>query len=129
MCLAVVAGILSQAIRVPHQACITKDNVPISIDFLVYRQVVDPISSVIAVPNFAGASQGIAAATLRAVIGDIVLDDVVVKREHQCKPPHQALRRHRALGSEGHRCRDPRDPAAAGGAGCHEPGSARAGRQ
>jgi regulator of protease activity HflC (stomatin/prohibitin superfamily) len=68
-------------IEVPHQSCITKDNVPISIDFLVYRQVVDAVASVVAVTNFAGASQGIAATTLRAVIGDIPLDDVLARRE------------------------------------------------
>jgi regulator of protease activity HflC (stomatin/prohibitin superfamily) len=68
-------------IEIPHQSCITKDNVPISIDFLVYRQVVDPMASVVAVANFAGASQGIAATTLRAVIGDIPLDDVLARRE------------------------------------------------
>ena len=68
-------------IEVPHQSCITKDNVPLSVDFLVYRQVVDAVASVVAVTNFAGASQGIAATTLRAVIGDIVLDDVLARRE------------------------------------------------
>ena len=68
-------------IEVPHQSCITKDNVPISIDFLVYRQVVDAVASVVAVTNFAGAAQGIAATTLRAVIGDIPLDDVLARRE------------------------------------------------
>ncbi len=50
-------------------------------DFLVYRQVIDAVASVIAVTNFASASQGIAATTLRAVIGDIVLDDVLARRE------------------------------------------------
>jgi regulator of protease activity HflC (stomatin/prohibitin superfamily) len=68
-------------IEVPHQTCITKDNVPLQIDFLVYRQVIDAVASVIAVTNFASASQGIAATTLRAVIGDIVLDDVLARRE------------------------------------------------
>src|SRR5947208_558487 len=68
-------------IEVPHQTCITKDNVPLQIDFLVYRQVIDAVSSVLAVINFASASQGIAATTLRAVIGDIVLDDVLARRE------------------------------------------------
>jgi len=66
---------------VPHQTCITKDNVPLQIDFLVYRQVIDAVASVVAVTNFASASQGIAATTLRAVIGDIVLDDVLARRE------------------------------------------------
>jgi regulator of protease activity HflC (stomatin/prohibitin superfamily) len=68
-------------IEVPHQTCITKDNVPLQIDFLVYRQVIDAVASVVAVTNFASASQGIAATTLRAVIGDIVLDDVLARRE------------------------------------------------
>jgi regulator of protease activity HflC (stomatin/prohibitin superfamily) len=68
--------------EVPHQSCITKDNVSIQIDFLIYRQVLDPVASVVAVTNFAGASQGIAATTLRALIGDIPLDDVLAKREH-----------------------------------------------
>jgi regulator of protease activity HflC (stomatin/prohibitin superfamily) len=68
-------------IEVPHQTCITKDNVQLQIDFLVYRQVVDAVASVVAVTNFASASQGIAATTLRAVIGDISLDDVLARRE------------------------------------------------
>ena len=42
----------------------------------------DPLFSVVQVRNFAGASQGIATTTLRAVIGDIVLDDVLAQREH-----------------------------------------------
>jgi regulator of protease activity HflC (stomatin/prohibitin superfamily) len=68
-------------LEVPKQTCITKDNAPIDIDFLIYWKVVDPESSVIKVGNFAGASQGIATTTLRAVIGDIPLDDVLAKRE------------------------------------------------
>ena len=68
-------------IEVPQQTCITKDNAPISIDFLVYSKVFDPEESVTAVTNFSGASQALAATTLRAVIGDIPLDDVLAKRE------------------------------------------------
>ncbi|MCD6519411.1 MAG: SPFH/Band 7/PHB domain protein [Anaerolineae bacterium] len=68
-------------LEVPSQTCITKDNAPIDIDFLIYWKVVDPVASVIRVGNFAGASQGIATTTLRAVIGDIMLDDVLAKRE------------------------------------------------
>jgi regulator of protease activity HflC (stomatin/prohibitin superfamily) len=70
-----------QFLQIPHQTCITKDNAPISIDFLIYWQVVDVVASVIHVANFAGASQGLATTTLRAVIGDIPLDDVLAQRE------------------------------------------------
>lgn len=68
-------------LEVPHQTCITKDNAPISIDFLIYSRVLDPIASVVQVQDFAGASQGIATTTLRAVVGDIPLDDVLAKRD------------------------------------------------
>lgn len=71
-----------QFLEVPHQSTITRDNAGISVDFLIYWKVVDPIASVVAVGNFAGASQGIATTTLRAVIGDIMLDDVLAQREH-----------------------------------------------
>jgi regulator of protease activity HflC (stomatin/prohibitin superfamily) len=70
-----------QFVQVPHQTCITRDNAPVAIDFLIYMYVVDAISSVIQVQNYAGAAQGIATTTLRAVIGDIALDDVLAKRE------------------------------------------------
>ncbi|MHB0877776.1 MAG: SPFH domain-containing protein, partial [Anaerolineae bacterium] len=68
-------------LEVPKQTCITKDNAPIDIDFLIFWRVIDPVVSVVQVGNFAGASQGIATTTLRAVIGDIPLDDVLAKRE------------------------------------------------
>jgi regulator of protease activity HflC (stomatin/prohibitin superfamily) len=66
---------------VPRQTCITKDNAPISIDFLIYWKVTDLVQSVVQVQNFAGATQGIATTTLRSVVGAISLDDVLAKRE------------------------------------------------
>jgi regulator of protease activity HflC (stomatin/prohibitin superfamily) len=68
-------------IEVPSQTSITKDNAPISIDFLIYWRIVDPYRSVVEVQNFDGALQNIATTTLRAVVGDILLDDVLSKRE------------------------------------------------
>jgi regulator of protease activity HflC (stomatin/prohibitin superfamily) len=70
-----------QFLQIPHQTCITKDNAPIDVEFLIYWRVVNPEDSVIQVANFAGASQGIATTTLRAVVGDIDLDEVLSKRE------------------------------------------------
>src|SRR3989304_2385903 len=68
-------------LEIPQQTCITKDNAPISIDFLIYSRVTDPTASVVQVQDFYGASQGIATTTLRALVGDILLDDVLAKRE------------------------------------------------
>ena len=68
-------------IEVPSQTVITRDNAPIDIDFLIYWRIVDPLSSLINVADFAGALQGIATTTLRAVAGDMLLDDVLSKRD------------------------------------------------
>ena len=68
-------------IEVPSQTTITKDNAPINIDFLIYWRIAEPLKSVVNVVDFAGALQGIATTTLRAVIGDILLDDVLSKRD------------------------------------------------
>ena len=57
-------------LEIPRQDSITKDNAPINIDFLVYSKVFDPQTTVTAVTDFTGASQALAATTLRAVIGD-----------------------------------------------------------
>jgi regulator of protease activity HflC (stomatin/prohibitin superfamily) len=70
-----------QYLEVPRQTCITKDNASISIDFLVYWKVTEPVQSVVQVKDFGGATRGIAMTTLRAVVGDIILDDVLAKRE------------------------------------------------
>lgn len=76
------ADLREQFLEVPHQTTITKDNAGISVDFVIYQKVIDPVASVIQVGNFAGAAQTIATTTLRAVIGDILLDDVLAQREH-----------------------------------------------
>ncbi|HJW49501.1 MAG TPA: SPFH domain-containing protein [Candidatus Limnocylindria bacterium] len=68
-------------VEIPQQTCITKDNAPITIDFLIYQRVDQAADSVLKVQNFRTAVQGIATTTLRAVIGDIPLDDVLAKRE------------------------------------------------
>jgi len=68
-------------LEVPHQTAITKDNAPVDIDFLIYYKVVDASASIVQVQNFTGASVGLATTTLRAVVGDIPLDELLSKRE------------------------------------------------
>ena len=70
-----------QYLEIPHQTAITKDNAPISIDFIIFYKVMDPSMSVLTVQNFAGAALNLAATTLRSVVGDMPLDDVLSKRE------------------------------------------------
>jgi regulator of protease activity HflC (stomatin/prohibitin superfamily) len=77
----VKVDVREQFIEVPSQTTITKDNAPINVDFLIYWRIVEPLRSVVNVANFAGALQGVATTTLRAVIGDISLDEVLSRRE------------------------------------------------
>jgi regulator of protease activity HflC (stomatin/prohibitin superfamily) len=70
-----------QYLEVPHQTAITADNAPISIDFIIFYKVIDPEMSVLAVEHFRGAALNVAATTLRSVVGDMPLDDVLSKRE------------------------------------------------
>jgi regulator of protease activity HflC (stomatin/prohibitin superfamily) len=68
-------------LEVSRQTCITKDNAPVDIDFLIYYKVFDASQSVLQVQNFEGASVGLATTTLRAVVGDIPLDELLARRE------------------------------------------------
>ncbi len=77
-----VVDLREQFIEVTRQTCITKDNAPVDIDLLIYFKVIDPAKSVLEVSDFRGAAIGIATTTLRAVVGDIELDDVLAKREY-----------------------------------------------
>jgi regulator of protease activity HflC (stomatin/prohibitin superfamily) len=76
-----LVSLREQYLEVPHQSAITSDNAPISIDFIVFYKVVDPALSILAVQNFAGAAMNVAATTLRSVVGDMSLDDVLSKRD------------------------------------------------
>ena len=78
----VKADLREQVREVPHQVSITKDNAPISIDFLWYFKVIDPTLSVIGVGNFELSAAGMATTTLRSVIGGIPLDEVLSQREN-----------------------------------------------
>ncbi len=70
-----------QVREIPQQTSITKDNAPISIDFVWYYKVIDAASTVLQVGSFEAAAMYMATTTLRSVIGGIPLDDVLSQRE------------------------------------------------
>jgi regulator of protease activity HflC (stomatin/prohibitin superfamily) len=78
---AVSVDLREQVREIPHQTSITKDNAPIAIDFLWFFKVVHAPDSVLQVGVFETAAQGMATTTLRAVIGGMMLDDVLSQRE------------------------------------------------
>jgi regulator of protease activity HflC (stomatin/prohibitin superfamily) len=77
----VLVDLREQYLEIPRQTAITKDNAPISIDFIVFHRVIDPVDSVVKIQDFAGAAENIASTTLRSVVGDMPLDDVLSKRD------------------------------------------------
>ncbi len=86
----IVIPIIHQAVRVdlrelffdvPPQRNITRDNAGVDVDFVVYMRVENPEMTVLEVQDFLGASRQLATTTLRAVIGDLMLDDVLSRRD------------------------------------------------
>ncbi|MFO1518285.1 MAG: slipin family protein [bacterium] len=76
---------------IPKQQVITKDNVPVSINGVVYFRVEKPEEAIIKVQNFAFAMSQYAQATLRDVIGGMTLDQLLAEREKIGKEIEQAV--------------------------------------
>ena len=66
---------------VPGQDCITRDNVSVRVDAVVYFQVVDPVKAVVNVRDYEYAISQVAQTSMRAVIGRADLDDLLSNRE------------------------------------------------
>jgi len=66
---------------VPTQDVITKDNVSVKVNAVVYFRVVDPLRAIVEVENFLYATSQLAQTTLRSVLGEVGLDDLLSQRE------------------------------------------------
>ncbi len=68
-------------IEEPKQTSITKDNALVDVDFVVFLQVQDPDAAVLNINNFVVAVRNLATTSLRAVVGDLTVEDVLARRE------------------------------------------------
>jgi regulator of protease activity HflC (stomatin/prohibitin superfamily) len=71
----------TQVLDVPRQEVITKDNSPTNVDAIIYIKVVDPTKSYFQVTNYRTATIYLAQTTLRSVIGDMELDEILSNRQ------------------------------------------------
>jgi regulator of protease activity HflC (stomatin/prohibitin superfamily) len=79
---------------VPRQEAMTRDNVPVTVDAVVYFRVVDPQSAIVKVENFFKATSLIAQTTLRSVIGQSELDELLSHREKINQKLQEIIDRH-----------------------------------
>jgi regulator of protease activity HflC (stomatin/prohibitin superfamily) len=68
-------------LNVPPQEVITKDNVPVRVNAVAYFRIIDPERAIVQVENFMAATSQIAQTTLRSVLGQHVLDELLSERE------------------------------------------------
>src|SRR5579884_2689506 len=68
-------------LEVPAQDVITRDNVTVKVNAVIYFRVVDPVRAVVEVSNFLYATSQLAQTTLRSVLGEVELDELLSQRE------------------------------------------------
>ena len=71
----------TQVLEVPRQEVITKDNSPTNVDAIIYTKVVDPPKAIFQVQDYHVATVALAQTTLRSIIGDMELDEILYNRE------------------------------------------------
>src|SRR6266404_9788612 len=70
-----------EAMEVPAQDVITRDNVTLKVNAVVYFRVIDPTKAVLEVTNFLYATSQVSQTTLRSVLGEVELDELLSQRE------------------------------------------------
>ncbi len=78
---AFIVSLRTVVLDVPSQDIITRDNVSLKVSAVVYSRVVDPKQSIIGVENFQYATSQIAQTTLRSILGEVTLDELLADRE------------------------------------------------
>ena len=84
-------GLRTIVMDVPPQDVITRDNVSVKVNAVVYFRVMDPQRAIVEVENFHYATSQLAQTTLRAVLGQVELDDLLAERERLNKDLQQIL--------------------------------------
>jgi regulator of protease activity HflC (stomatin/prohibitin superfamily) len=90
----VKVGLRTVVFDVPPQDVITRDNVSVKVNAVVYFRVIDPRRAIVEVENFMYATSQLAQTTLRSVLGQVELDDLLSRRERLNQELQQILDQH-----------------------------------
>jgi regulator of protease activity HflC (stomatin/prohibitin superfamily) len=71
----------TEAMEVPSQDVVTRDNVTVKVNAVIYFRIVDPLKAVIEVTNYLYATSQLSQTTLRSVLGEVELDELLSQRE------------------------------------------------
>src|SRR6202049_5028783 len=74
-------SVRTEAMEVPSQDVVTRDNVTVKVNAVIYFRVVDPSKAVIEVANYLYATSQLSQTTLRSVLGEVELDELLSQRE------------------------------------------------
>jgi regulator of protease activity HflC (stomatin/prohibitin superfamily) len=83
-----------EALEVPPQDLVTRDNVTVKVNAVIYFQVVDPVKAIVEVANFLYATTQLAQTTLRSVLGQVELDELLSQRDNINARLQQVLDHH-----------------------------------
>ena len=84
-------GLRTVVLDVPPQDVITRDNVSVKVNAVVYFRVMDSLKAIVEVENYNYATSQLAQTTLRSVLGQVDLDDLLSRREHLNQQLQQIL--------------------------------------
>ena len=84
----------TEAMEVPSQDVVTRDNVTVKVNAVIYFRVVEPIKAVIEVSNYLYATSQLSQTTLRSVLGEVELDELLSQREKLNVKLQSALDQH-----------------------------------
>jgi len=87
-------GLRTVVMDVPPQDVITRDNVSVKVNAVVYYRVMDPLKAIVQVENYNYATSQLAQTTLRSVLGQVELDDLLAERDRLNRELQQILYQH-----------------------------------
>ncbi len=84
-------GLRTVVLDVPPQDVITRDNVSVKVNAVVYFRVMEPVRAIVEVENYNYATSQLSQTTLRSVLGQVELDDLLSRRDHLNQELQQIL--------------------------------------